>query len=474
MNSTQHKTPSTPSKTGVDGVLSSHCQDLTALLAPVARDLLATASAAPGLVSVAMPHALLTALSMRDGSLRERASLTWEQPAAHAHLFGIGEARTVRGEGDITSAIPALKGVAITVSREVARSARPRFFGGARFDPATATRDARWECFGDWQFRLPVFLVVCSESDPAGSVTIETHSGENVETLVERLQQQLRRPLREDLPAVDCSAPLTPDEWQATVSAALDAIEAGAYEKVVLARAKDIDAGAPVNVPSVLATLRERYPTCYVFSFTSGDATWLGASPELLISLRNGVARAASLAGSRPRGRNEEDDCRLARELLGSQKERAEHGFVVDASRAALAPVATTVEAADEPGLMRMTNIQHLYTPIRAEVAPGVEILDLVGRMHPTPAVGAWPRAAAFDTLPRLERMDRGWYAAPIGWVDMDGDGEFAVALRSALVRGHEARLYAGAGIVAGSVPMEELEETRLKLRPLAEALRES
>lgn len=433
----------------------------------------------PALVSLPLPAEMLATLrSLGPDGIRSRSLVTWERPSERLALFGLGAALRLAGprnEG-LEMAMPALRSLAASARSAVSGDARPRFFGGCRFQPGGEAHDPAWDSLGGWQFVLPRFLVALRGETIEASVTLLLDSGSTVSGEAARIESELASLLAPPPPGHTghpCHRAEGLDDlaWQGAVTTAVQEIEAGRYEKVVLARQLHIVHERPIEVPAVLKRLAARYPGCYIFSFAAMDTTWLGASPELLVSLEHGEVQAASLAGSRPRGADEESDRRLARDLLSSEKERAEHGFVVSAIREALGPVCSALYAPETPVLMRISNIQHLHTPVSARVNPGADILDLVGRVHPTPAVGTWPREPGFTTIERLEQMDRGWYAAPIGWMDFAGEGEFAVALRAARVAGDEATLFAGAGIVEGSIPAEELAETELKFRPLREAL---
>jgi len=436
-------------------------------------------------VAVALPHDVASAVIRESGieGLRAAATMSWEQPSEGIRLFGIGEALRLRGHRDSGLAEARREMLCAPVARAegLQAAARPRFFGGCRFEPGTEPVDPAWDVFGGWQFVLPRLLIAITGDSPSGTLCIPTRTVSDETALSHWIEEHLRCLSGRTTPAGDASeetsgsgAGLSPEAWKAAVAQAVAEIGDGAFEKVVLARRSDCEQPQDIAPATVLGTLAERYPGCRVFSFRARGSTWLGASPELLVALGAGTVRAASLAGSRPRGDNPLSDRRLAEDLLNSEKERAEHGFVVSAIAGALWPVCTEVDMPPAPSLMRIANIQHLYTPVTGTVRPGVDILDLVGRVHPTPAVGGWPREITFDAIRRLEQMDRGWYAAPIGWVDLDGDGEFAVALRSARISGNRAALFAGAGIVSGSVPEEELAETELKFRPLREALKRS
>ncbi len=208
-----------------------------------------------------------------------------------------------------------------------------------------------------------------------------------------------------------------------------------------------------------------------MFAVGRGVATFLAASPELLIRREGARASAVALAGSIRRSADPAVDDHLGEQLLRSDKDREENAIVARRIARTLAPHAVWVTAAQEPGLVRMANIQHLAAPIRAQLRAPLDVLQLAGLLHPTPAVGSEPRGLAETLIPALEGLDRGWYAGPVGWIDASGDGEFCVALRCALLRGRSARLYAGAGIVRDSDPAAELAETEVKLQALLPVL---
>jgi isochorismate synthase len=264
---------------------------------------------------------------------------------------------------------------------------------------------------------------------------------------------------------------LTPARsWKALALRAAEAVRRGELAKVVVARAVAVR-GARFDPAHVLARLWGDYPTCTLFAVARDGRCFLGATPERLASVRGREVRAMGLAGSAPRGATDEEDRRLGDALLASAKDRHEHALVVDVVRDALAHECTSVQSVPHPLLLRVSNVQHLHTPIAGTLRDGATLLDLAGRLHPTPAVGGVPRDAALEWLRRHEGLDRGWYAGTIGWVDGRGDGEFAVAIRCALLGAHQAVLYSGCGIVADSDPEAEYAESRLKLRPMLSAL---
>ncbi len=260
-------------------------------------------------------------------------------------------------------------------------------------------------------------------------------------------------------------------EWQAEVAAIADTIRHGDLEKVVLARAVRLQSSHEFKPAYALRRLVKDYVGCFVFAIAHGDQCFLGATPERLVRLRNHELKTMSLAGSIRRGQTEEEDRQLGQALLASQKDRGEHAVVVRALMDALHESCQWIKASPEPSLLKLGNVQHLCTPIMARLRPDHTLLEVVERLHPTPAVGGWPREAALALIREREGLDRGWYAAPIGWLNWSGDGEFAVALRSALVSGNEATLFAGCGIVADSDPEREYAESCLKLKPMLSAL---
>jgi menaquinone-specific isochorismate synthase len=282
------------------------------------------------------------------------------------------------------------------------------------------------------------------------------------------------RARRKDRP----SAPLRADElggagsYQRAVAQALAEIARGDYQKVVLARALKYTTAEEFHPMGVLNHLRRCYPDCYSFSFANGRGqSFIGASPERLVRVADGRMHTAALAGSAPRGESASEDAALAQALQHSEKDLREHRLVLDAIVSRLADLNLQLEHAAQPRLLGLANVHHLHTPISASLPAGIHILDLVARLHPTPAVGGTPQLPALAALQRLESFPRGLYAGPQGWVDHRGGGEIFVGIRSALIDGRTATAYAGAGIVAGSEPDKELAETELKFLALIEAL---
>jgi menaquinone-specific isochorismate synthase len=258
------------------------------------------------------------------------------------------------------------------------------------------------------------------------------------------------------------------EQWCELVATTVERIQRGSFAKVVLARQVLVEANRTIDITAVLGRLRALYPSCLVFSMGG----FVGASPELLIRRRGDQVWSHPLAGTIPRSGDPAVDEELAAALMASVKDRSEHGFVIDDVTAVLRPVCEELTVPERPSILPLRNVSHLGTRIHGRLRPGGPgALDLAALLHPTPAVGGTPRQPALRWLADHEGFDRGPYAGPVGWVDSRGDGEWMVAIRSALIDGHRARLFAGVGVVADSDPADELAETQLKLQALLSAV---
>jgi salicylate biosynthesis isochorismate synthase len=299
----------------------------------------------------------------------------------------------------------------------------------------------------------------------------DDHPGDVVEGLLERAAElrESAMPLLDPDPVertrVASAAP--PSHYEHAVERAVERIRAGELEKLVLAREVRAHAPRDHDPGAVFGALRELFPACYCWCVGTPGAAFVGASPELLVRREGQRAQTVALAGTTRRSADPAVDDHLGEQLLGSTKDREEHAIVARRIERTLAPVSLWVAAAHDAVLVKVHNVQHLATPIRAQLSDPIPAVELAGLLLPTPAVGGEPRAAALPLIPALEGLDRGWYAGAIGWTDLAEDGEFCVALRCALLRGRTAHLYAGCGIVSDSVAAEELAESEVKLQAL-------
>ncbi len=349
-----------------------------------------------------------------------------------------------------------------------------RYFGGFRFGDWHAT-DQTWRAFGVYRFLLPqvelvrrgdaVALACNFGAGDAGSAaaTLAALSGIAVEP------RQPRGPLPRPTVRMD-----TPDRkaWLSAVAEASRAISDKRLRKLVLARRACFDFGQPLDAFELLMRLRETTPDCYHFCaiHAGGRVAFMGAPPERLFARIGDEVLSEAVAGTRPRGASDAEDHKFANELLSDKKEREEHSIVVQGINEALAPICIGLKHEPAPHVAKLGHVQHLVTHFVGKLAPGISDEHLFARLHPTPAVAGYPREAALDEIARLESFDRGWYAAPVGWINRDAS-EFAVAIRCGAVFGSRLCLFSGAGIVEGSDPESEWNEVEIKIGHFISAL---
>jgi len=344
--------------------------------------------------------------------------------------------------------------------------------GGFAFAPDGASSSG-WEGFEPASLVVPEVSLARKADRVSLTLNLEVAPDDTREDALGRAQRRLsdlrraRLPLLDPDPAGEYSvlSPMPPAHYEEAVASAVRRIRAGELEKIVLAREVEVRAPSPHDPAAILAVLRDAFASSYVFAVGRGDATFMAATPELLVRREGQRASTVALAGSVGRSADPAVDDHLGEQLLGSEKDREENAIVARRIVRALAPHSVWVTAAPDPVVVRVANIQHLATPIRAQLTSPIGAIELAGVLHPTPAVGAEPGEHAWTLIPALEGLDRGWYAGTVGWTDAIGDGEFCVALRCALLRDRVAHLYAGGGIVRDSDPAAELAETEVKLQ---------
>ena len=366
----------------------------------------------------------------------------------------------------------ALRDAAREEPAELPAGAGPVWTGGFAFE-SDGGREPQWSSLPPGLMVLPELSLLRVGGRCFLTVNaIVTGNGEEARLRIERRLSGLRDA---PLPALDpaptarteIGSPYPPGRFEEIVAAARERIAAGEISKAVLAREITVSASAAHDPAPLFGALRDLFPSCFCFCVGTPEAAFIGASPELLIRRRGAVAATVALAGSARRSADPAVDDHLGQQLLASDKDRSEHEIVVHRIERALRRRAVWVRAEERPALVKVANIQHLATPVRAQLADSRSAVELAGELHPTPAVGGEPREAALELIAEFEGMDRGWYAAPVGWTDAAEDGEFCVALRSALLRDRVAHLYAGGGIVADSDPAAELAETEIKFEAL-------
>jgi isochorismate synthase len=413
-----------------------------------------------------------------------RADDRWfcfEQPDRDGFvLAGLGQAALLEARGpdrfsEVAAASRAIGRRALTDGLDGApMGSGPVFVGGFAFaDDGGASPE--WSALAPAALVLPEVSLARHRGDARMTVTVAVDGDEALEALLDRVDRRLAGLAAATMPLIDpdpverarvvSAAP--PSHYEQAVERAVERIRSGALEKVVLAREVRVHAARDHDPGAVLGALREVFPACFCWCVGTPELAFVGASPELLVRRDGARAQTVALAGTTRRSADPAVDAHLGEQLARSPKEREEQAIVARRIERALEPLSVWVTVAEQPMLVKVHNLQHLGTPIRAQLADPVPAVELAGRLMPTPAVGGEPREAAMPLIPALEGLDRGWYAGAVGWTDLAEDGEFCVALRCALLRGPLAHLYAGCGIVRDSVPSDELAETEVKLQAL-------
>jgi isochorismate synthase len=349
--------------------------------------------------------------------------------------------------------------------------------GGFAFAPHGCS-SIKWSQFAPASLLVPEVSLARRDGQTWLTVNADAAPDDTVQDILARIHAALDRlessrlpvgnPLASPSHRVISTSP--PVHYEEAVARAVARIRTGDLEKIVLAREVEIEASAPYAPGPLLGLLRSAFSSSFVYAVGREDATFIGATPELLVRREGQRATTVALAGSARRSADPAVDDHLGEKLLHSAKDCEENAIVARRIMSVLRPHSLWVVAAEQPVVVRIANIQHLATPIRAQLTTSLQAIELAGILHPTPAVGAEP-ASALESIPGLEGIDRGWYAGPIGWTDTAGNGEFCVALRCALLRDRHAYCYAGCGIVAESDPAAELAESELKLQVMLPAL---
>jgi len=414
---------------------------------------------------------------------RDVTRLYWEQPKTSFSMAGLGSLIEFDVQDD-DSLIQMSQNIndalenAVTISKD--EYIGPRFIGGHAFNMETSP-DETWKEFPRGRFILPECLAT-RQNDKSwltiSKLVVPTDSPENVKHSFAKLCHHYENRLPVTLPPIK-RVPVDkfrdiPDKkkYSETIFSVLGAIRPGKVEKAVISRSHHVKVGQGFSAVSAIQILRNMYPKCTNFMYSFPDeGIFFGSTPELLVRLKEKYIETEALAGTIARGRNMEEDRLLAETLFDSHKEREEHQFVIEQIKRKLEKLIPDLSFSNEPQILKLKNVQHLHTPISGNLKNGDNILSLVKQLHPTPAVAGTPTDKALDIIQRVETHDRGWYSGPVGWIDTKGDGEFCVALRSALVKDEEAHVFAGGGIVSESLPDQEWEETELKLQPILTAL---
>jgi menaquinone-specific isochorismate synthase len=406
----------------------------------------------------------------------------WKDPASQTIVVGIGKIMQIQSDQStdrffhVEAKWKQLLEDAIIEGKFAVQGVGPTLFGGFSFDPLKPKTDL-WSKFNESLFYLPKYMLSIINGETYLTTNIICSKDDN-ETLAEKTIQERNVLLSMQTQTVPTKTnppvlidELDADEWKSSVERVVDELKDGSLKKVVLARELRLTFTDKILVEPVLNHLLKEQAESYIFAFEVNGDCFVGASPERLVKKTGNAILSTCLAGSIARGKSEEEDESLGRELLDDQKNRIEHQYVVDMIKTALKEHCSKIDIPNQPELMKMRYIQHLYTPVTGVGKKNTSLLQIVDDLHPTPALGGMPKQQAVEKIRHVEKLDRGFYAGPIGWLDANGDGEFAVAIRSGLIQGKEASLFAGCGIVENSNAESEFIETRIKFRPMLHAL---
>ena len=352
----------------------------------------------------------------------------------------------------------------------------PLMFGGFSFDPFKEKTEL-WSKFAASLFHIPKFLLSIVRGETFLTTNIIFTPNDDLSLYSKSLEERnqlldsLRTRISTKSPSLMRKNEIFPERWKQTVDGVVKELTNGPLKKVVLARELRLEFSSEVEAETVLESLYKQQPASYIFAFASNGDCFIGASPERLIKKQGDEVYSTCLAGSISRGISEEEDQILGQTLLADQKNLIEHGYVVEMIKEALEQSCKEVILPDKPQLMKMRDIQHLYTPVIGKCGPNTSLLLLVEKLHPTPALGGLPKTLAVEKIREVEELDRGLFGGPLGWVDYQQNGEFAVAIRSGLIQEQEVSLFAGCGVVSDSKSEDEYLETALKFRPMLRAL---
>lgn len=404
----------------------------------------------------------------------------WQNREKTMTLVGLGHAYTIQNNAKKDRYDEVEKEwIRLTKNCEKGQAAlQPILFGGFTFDPQNEV-DGEWSDFPEAYFALATYQLVLRDDKAYISVNLVTKDAQAQQQFDALLKErdhlihaaQVKEVKTYAKPEIiDCFEPHK-EQYLASIDQVTSRIKEKEAEKVVIARSLALQFKERVASPQVLSQVVNEQPESYLFGLERNHLLFFGASPERLVKVENGRAFSSCVAGSIKRGKTAEEDTTLGQSLLNDRKNGGEHQYVVDMIAETFRKNCTDLKIPTGPRLLKIRDIQHLYTPVEGQLNSKATILQLTKHLHPTPALGGVPRQEAMAAIRKYEPMNRGLYAAPIGWLDAEGNGEFAVAIRSASLVEDKAYLYAGGGIVAHSEPQAEYEETLVKFRPMLRAL---
>ncbi len=344
----------------------------------------------------------------------------------------------------------------------------PTFFGGAMFPLPQKTN--LWNSFQKEEWFVPEFILIKNESKfylASNFYSAPQKKIDSINFLSQRLNELTENKKSADESTNFIGSEVDYNTWTRQIASALEQINKGYIDKVVLARYLVKTFNKEVDLSQIILRLEERYPECYVYLWRRNKSIFFGASPEKFISIREKKLSIDALAGSAKRGKDEIEDEAIAIQLLNDSKNLYEHNAVLSYILDKINKFSFEIHYPEKPKIKKLQNIQHLWTPVTSVINKEVSTDELINSLFPTPAVCGLPRKRALELIEKSETFDRGLYAGVLGWKDLEGNAELTVSIRSGLIKNNQLYLYAGSGIVAGSDSMEEFNETKLKLKPI-------
>jgi len=442
------------------------------------------------LISITLPIAPIDPLVALEQHSEASDKFYWDHPENKISISAAGKITELKATGsdrfrEITHQTRALE-KKISAYTSISHSmAGPLFLGGYSFGDHNVGKI--WKQFGAARFVLPEWILVRTGHNYMLTLILKRKNKavhdiymEIIERITDFLNLAGNCKIDPDTSKspqnilCNLQSSFEKSAWLERVIRAKELIKEKEFDKIVLARTIEMESKSDLTPTLFSYSLRQTYPECYNFLIQVDEHTsFIGSTPERLASFENGVIKTEGLAGSTSRGKSASEDAALAQTLMQSEKDLVEHQFVVRAIDSSLAPYSYRVEHPNKPIIKKLNNVQHLFTPISASIKNGIQIHELLEQLHPTPAVGGFPKEQAVPFIQEIEQIERGWYSAPVGWYNLNGCGEFAVAIRSALIHKNKAHLFAGCGIVEDSDPESEWKETLLKFQPMTNALNE-
>jgi menaquinone-specific isochorismate synthase len=409
----------------------------------------------------------------------------WKDPSNQLFIIGIGICKQIESDQaadrffHVEKEWDTFLENAIIFDKHHTKATGPTAFGGFSFDPLKL-KSVLWEKFSDSLFHVPKFMLTLIKGQAYLTTNVVVSANEHM-SLFDNIEKERQQLLKEvhlhkvgQFVQLETKEEKNTENWKKTVTKVAEELKTNkgnALKKVVLARELRLLFDGYVQSELVLKNLLNEQNESFVFALESKGDCFTGASPERLVKKSGEDVYSTCLAGSIKRGRNEAEDECLGKELLTDHKNLMEHSYVVEMIKEAMEDTCFGVELPDQPQLLKMKHIQHLYTPVIGKTNAETPILRFVEKLHPTPALGGLPKQLAVEKIREVEELDRGFYGGPLGWLDYKGNGEFAVSIRSGLLQGKEASIFAGCGVVEDSNADLEFEETSIKFKPMLSAL---